>query len=272
MTGPLAQLVTLTTFGNDYLRNNKLDPNFRNNLSFKFCNTIDFRVFEKVIFSKQQKEKIIATSPNDWFKDLKRNDCKMLRLYFQGSVDQSMAKDYKLAGFVGGGGTWFIEAVQKKTSNAWVNRWEVTQKDDPDQNIWTVNYAQTLTDLPIANVQIPQDECQIKLEAALGAIEAFATAQKLDNWSNQFAAARKVLSSANPEEFYYYKSLIPTANYSLTARQILYAAGTAWVFGAMGSWNDLWFEETADNDQYELLTEELYERVNEAILSAVNSY
>lgn len=272
MTGTLSQIITLTSFGNDFIFSNKLNTNFSTNLSFKFCNKVDFRLFEKPFFFMKQKEKVIADIPNDWFKYLKKSGCKKLRLYFRSSADQSFAKDYKLAGLVGGGGTWFIESVYDNYSNAWANRWEVTKKDDPNDNIWTVNYAQTLSNLPTMDLQISLQKCKEELEKTLTEIEDFANGQNLDYWSNQFAQARKALISNTPESFYYNSDLIVNTNYSLTAKQILYAAGTAWVFGAMGSWNDLGFNTSEDNEKYETLTETLYSKVNEAIISATNSY
>ena len=272
MTGTLSQIITLTSFGNDFLFTDKLNHRFSDNLSFKFCNKVDFRVFERPFFFRKRKEKVIADLPNEWFKFLKNDGCRKLRLYFRSSADQSFAKDYKLAGLVGGGGTWFIEAVYENYSNAWANRWGVTQKDDPKDNIWTVNYAQTFSNLPTMDLQISLQQCKKGLEETLIAIEAFAIQQKLDYWSGQFTQALQTLKSNTPENFYYNTELIANNNYSLTARQILYAAGTAWVFGAMGSWNDLGFDTQEDNEKYETLTETLYTKVNKAIISAANSY
>ncbi len=272
MTGTLSQIITLTSFGNDFLFDGRLNENFSDNLSFKFCNKVDFRTFERPFFFMKRKEKVISEFPNDWFKFLKKSRCKKLRLYFRSSADQSFAKDYKLAGLVGGGGTWFIEAVYDNYSNAWANRWEVTKKDDPNNNIWTVNYLQILSNLPTIDLQISLQKCKEELEKTLMEIEAFAIGQKLDYWSKQFAQARQALISNTPESFYYNSDLIVNKNYSLMARQILYAAGTAWVFGAMGSWNDLGFNTKEDNEKYETLTETLYVKVNEAIISAINSY
>lgn len=272
MTGSLAQIVTLTTFGNNFLYNGKTEENFIENLSFKFCNKIDFRIFEEPLFSKEQKETIVASDPNEWFQYLKKSGCKKLRLFFKNSADQSFAKDYKAAGLVGGGGTWFIEAIYDHYSNVWENRWEVTQEDDPNQNIWAVNYGQTYSKLPTLDLQIPLQKCKEELEEALSQIEVFAFGQNLEYWGKEFTEARKALEDGNPENLYYNTQLIPYDNFSLAAKQIICAAGIAWVFGAMGSWNDLGFNAKEDNEKYESLTETLYARVNEAIISATNSF
>ena len=272
MTGPLAQIVTLSAFGNDYLNNKRLPEYFyKNNFSFQFCNKVDFRIFKKPFFFIKKKEVVIADNPNDWFDYLKNDGCRKLSLYFQNSKDQSLAKDYKLAGLVGGGGTWLIEAVYDNYSNVWANRWEVTQKDDPQNNIWTVNYGMTIKQCSTMNVQIDQQRCKHELNETLTEIETFAFLQNLEHWGNQFKSAREALYCNAPEKSYYNKELVPIDRFSLISKQILFAAGTAWVFGAMGSWNDLGFETKGDNDRYESLTETLYKRVNQAIISAVNS-
>ena len=54
------------------------------------------------------------------------------------------------------------------------------------------------------------------------------------------------------------------------ATQLLGAAQAAWIFGAMGSWNDLGFEGD-DQVLYERLSEDLYQLLNAAIVAAANA-
>jgi predicted butyrate kinase (DUF1464 family) len=58
----------------------------------------------------------------------------------------------------------------------------------------------------------------------------------------------------------------------LTAKQLLFSAGNAWVFGGMGSWNDLGFDNKEDNETYDRLSEQLYSNINEAIIASTNTY
>ena len=273
MTGTLAQLITLTSYGNDYLMNGKLPTGFYpNNTTFKFCNKVDFRKFKKSFFSSNSKETVVAEDPSLWFNYLKNDGCKKLRLYFQSSADQKLAKDHKLAGMVGGGGTWVIEAIYEKYSNGWVNRWEVTKPNDPESNIWTVNYILAVKKFPILDLQYDQKIIKEKLKQTLFEIENFARAHDLNDWSKIFENARAVLNTQNPNDQYYHKDLIPVDNYSTISKQILFSAGSAWVFGGMGSWNDLGFENAKDGELYDNLSEQLYSNINEAIISAINSY
>ena len=274
MTGILSQIITLTAFGNDFLKNGKIPNDFNStNTSFQFCNKIDFREIKKTFLFSETKENIIAGSPTQWFRYLKLEGCRFLRLFFENSKDQSFAKDHKLAGLVGGGGVWLIEAVYRKYSKYWSNRWEVTNQSAPDNKIWSVNYGMPVRKQYSNNIQIDNLLIKHRLRQTLEDIAGFAFRQDLQDWHEQFDKAIAVLDSSLPEEHdSYFKDLIPANNYTLTAKQIIFSAASAWVFGGMGSWNDLGFENKEDNDKYDLLSEQLYEVINEAIIAGVNTY
>ncbi|RYE53467.1 MAG: hypothetical protein EOP48_14340 [Sphingobacteriales bacterium] len=273
MTGPLAQIISLTTYGNDFIKNGRVPIDFNTvNTTFQFCNKVDFREFKKPFFFSKLKEKVVAQSPTEWFDYLKLDDCKHLRLYFESSKDQSFAKDHKLAGVVGGGGRWLIEANYDGYSNYWANRWKVTNQDAADNKIWGVNYAMTVVKQHISNLQIDNNVIKDKLRHTLTEIAEFAFKQNLQDWGEQFDQARLILDSSSPEDNYYHKDLIPPHNYSLIAKQILFSAGTSWVFGGMGSWNDLGFDRKEDNENYERLSEQLYSTIHEAVISATNTF
>jgi len=273
MTGTLAQIIALTTYGNDYLKNGKIQTDFDSvNTTFQYCNKVDFREFKKQFFFSKQKESIVASNPTEWFQYLKNDGCKHLRLYFEYSKDQSFAKDHKLAGLVGGGGSWLIEAVYDSYSNYWANRWEVTNQNASDRKIWTVNYGMTIKKQHISNLQIDNQKIKEKLLQTLTEIAGFAFKQNLKHWGEQFDKAKITLESLTPENDYYHKDLIPLSNYSLTARQLVFSAGSAWVFGGMGSWNDLAFQVNNENETYDRLSEQLYSNINEAIIAGTNTY
>ena len=273
MTGTLAQLIALTAFGNNYLKNGVNPADFRlTNSTFKFFNKVDFITFKKAFFSKNFKESIVANDPKAWFDYLKSKGCKSLRLYFESSADQSSAPDHKLAGFVSGGGSWLIEAIYDNYSNYWANRWEVTDQEADDNRIWTVSYGLTATRQAINNLQFDNEAIKEELRQTLTAIANFAYKTDLEHWGDIFDKAKGILDSATPEESYYQQDLIPLDNYSLNAKQIIFAASSAWVFGGMGSWNDLGFESAEDNEAYDRLSGQLYSIINKAILAGVNSY
>jgi len=271
MTGPLAQIIALEAYGNIYLSTGAISPNFSSeNTTFQFCNKVDFREITNKSFFKSSKEKIVAENPTEWFNYLKTDGCKGLRLYFESSKEPKIAKDHKLAGLIGGGVTWLIEALYNNYSNYWANCWEVTNQNDVNRKIWTVNYKLGLKTLRTRNLQINQQQIKDKLRQTLTEIAEFAYKHNLQSWGGQFDLAKRVLDSSTPEENYYHKDLLPTDSYSLTARQIIFSAGSAWVFGGMGSWNDLGFESKEDNEIYDRLSERLYSNINEAIIAGIN--
>ena len=273
MTGILAQIIALTAYGNDYLKNGIVPLDFDNaNSTFQFCNKVDFRELEKTFFFSKPKERVIADNPTNWYEILKNDDCKYLRLYFENSKDLSIGKDHKLAGLVGGGGKWLIEAVYDTYSNYWSNRWEVTNRNASDNKIWSVNYGVTAKKKIISNLQLDNEMIKNQLRKTLLEIADFAFKQNLQGWGEQFDKANATLDSLSPEDNYYHKDLIPLDNYQLVTKQILFAAGTAWVFGAMGSWNDLGFNTDEDNNTYDRLSEQLYSNINQAIIAATNTF
>jgi len=273
MVGTLAQIIALTAYGNDFLINGNIPHDFdSSNTTLQFCNRVDFREFRKMFLSSKPKERVVSSSPIEWFEYLRVGGCKHLRLYCKSSNDESFAEDRKLAGFVGGGGVWRIEAIYDDYSNYWASRWEVTDQNAADRKVWTVNYFMLSERQPTRNLQIDNQLVKSKLAHTLSEITDFALRLNLHNWAEQFEKSSAVLDSVSPEDSYYHKDLIPLDNYSLTAKQILFSAGSAWVFGGMGSWNDLRFENKKDSDTYERLSEQLYSMINEAIIAGTNAY
>ncbi len=164
MTGELAQIIALASHGNEYLTTGELPNDFYpSNSTFKFCKKVDFIELKKSFFSSKRKDKMIADTPTFWFETLRKSGCRKLRLYFQPSADQSIAKDHRLAGLVGGGGTWLIEAVYPDYSDYWTSQWEVKDENDPDDEIWHVIYLLISKHNKPINLNIDLDTTRQKL-------------------------------------------------------------------------------------------------------------
>jgi len=176
-----------------------------------------------------------------------------------------------LVGLVGGGGRWLIESLQAKLSDLWEARWLVGNRDDPDRKIWDVAYGRVgkdRTHLPFQTKRLAM--IQLDLEIVLGKIEAFAIHKNLENFANAFRQARNILTLESPLAKTYHSDLAPTSDIPLEAKQLLGAAQVAWVFGGMGSWNDLGFD-GQDQDEYNQLSDDLFSLLQLAVCSAVNS-
>ncbi len=270
MTGPVDQSISLISFGNDFLQSGELFKFYPENLAFQFCNNVLFSEEQLQNQTGNPNKKLYAANPVEWLQQLKKNNCKKLRLYYAPSEKQTLAKDFQSAAFVGGGGTWMIETIFENTSDFWSNNWKVTNKNDPDRKIWTVYYIRSEMQTTIINLQFDPVEIKGKLHAALHDIKTFALSQKLDFWADWFERAIRTLDAQNPEALFHRRDMLVQKNHPLIARQLLYGAGNAFVFGGMGSWNDIGFKEEGIRKEYDRLSSNLYDRMNQAIICGIN--
>ncbi len=152
MTGTLAQIIAITSFGNDYLKSGKLIDFYPQNSTFQHCDFVDFREM------RNKKEVVIAKNPIEWFKYLESKKCLKLRLFYQSSNKD----DYKFAGFVGGGGNWFIETIFSQHSDLWVSHWDYNKK--LDKKPWQVTYEKVYEKQSIINQELDIDQTREKLK------------------------------------------------------------------------------------------------------------
>jgi len=271
MTGNIAQLIALVSHGNKYLRTGELVLDFYpGNSTFQFCNHVDFRVSSRKRLFLKGSVSVLAYNPEDWFNALNQQGCKLMRFCYRHSKEKSFAPDYMLAGLNGGGGSWLIEAAYETDSVYWTNFWDVSDSVRNDNKIWTITYATDGTKHKSGARQLQLDECGEKLDHALKQISLFAHSKDLDGWRQQFEKAREALCSMNPEAEFYHDDLLAADFHSLESRRVIFAAGKAWVFGGMGSWNDLGFENAEENEVYQKLSAELFEAINAALETALS--
>jgi len=268
MTGELAQIINLITHYNSKIIDSDL---YNKNSTYQYCNLLTFVSFKKKFFGGFKEIKIADTTI-EWFNYLKNNNCKKLALVFQD--DNSMNSDHKLAGMVGGGGNWFIEAKYSGYSDFWQPRWEVKpDKKDDDNRIWNITYGLTIPKTkpfnhPIYNIQ----EQREKLVSTLTRIADFAVSnENTSGWEKTFNGAKDSLTDDFPT-LEYHKDLTPKNSLSKENLQLLISASKSFVFGGMGSWNDIgWFNDENLSKKYDELSAELYKVMNESIIAAVNN-
>jgi hypothetical protein len=90
----------------------------------------------------------------------------------------------------------------------------------------------------------------------------------MDWFAKAFDAGRAALDGTPTEMAGY--DLAPDSILPPDARHLLAAVQASWVFGGMGSWNDVGFE-GADHDIYQRSSQELYRALNEAVIVAANA-
>jgi len=266
MTGTVAQQLSLISYGNQFLQQDTVPTGYYPaNPAFTFCNAVDF------LHVQGRSTVPAAPNPEAWFELLRQRGCRHLWLcYQQPSPNELNTPAHMLAGFVGGGGSWLLEADYGTAADYWAERWQVTQEHDPDRRIWHVSYGRVSYQQPPTRQQPAVALATTELRQALVGIADFAASQQLSNWVEVFQKAVRILDGheATPS---FYDKLLATGRHSPTAVQLIFAASQAWVFGGMGSWNDLGFAEDADNQRYAALSAALYDKVVQALVSGINS-
>jgi hypothetical protein len=269
MQTPIAQVIALTLFGNGALQGQQVDQNyFPSNSTFAFCEYVKF--VDASHDTDQSKETSYADNPLEWINRLISSNVQTLRLIYTSS-EQDELSDRMTAGFVGGGGRWLIEAITPKGSDYWEASWEVGDENHPNDLIWQVTYGRIAKSEQSVQIDSRKlSEVKSDLTATLNEIINFADKHKLNEFSKSFRHGLKVLESNNPLEEVFHKDIAPDGLLNTEASQLLAASQAAWVFGGMGSWNDLGFE-GSEQEYYVELSESLYQLLNEAYFVAVNT-
>jgi hypothetical protein len=268
MDGPTAQIAALAIAGNYWLKGGDLGRFWPDSPVFNFCKYVHF-----ITLSGDDEKRIEHPYTDDyssWLARQKGEGVLAFRLIHM-AVNKPLISDRMSAGLVGGGGRRLIEAIHAKTMDGWEAGWRVGNQKDPDRKIWEVNYARIGQGLERRDI-IPYNLTSMvhALEKTLGRILAFARAQKQDTWIPYFEEGLAALASKTPlTQSFNFKgceAMLP----DLRAQKILAASDAAWVFGAMGSWNDLGFDGEAQKE-YEETSDKLFQEMIDSITTAVNS-
>jgi hypothetical protein len=108
-----------------------------------------------------------------------------------------------------------------------------------------------------------------ELHESLYDIHAFASRNNCGGFTECFARALSALDGDFAASGYH-KDLAPAGVLSSQALQILHACQHGWVFGGMGSWNDMGFDGD-EGKAYDRVSERLFKAINAAIAAAANS-
>lgn len=268
MQTSIAQLASLTIYGNAFLIGRSADADFYPaNSTFRHCEYVNFADLAQ----DGKSWEVFASDPLAWFEALRKQGVLTFRMQY-GPSGRRQPADRRLVGFVGGGGRWLIEAQMSAMSDYWDARWQLGDRARPDQKIWRVTYARFARNQSPIQPQGLEDLEQAwqELDQHLVAMEEFASAQSLNNFSNLFQRARSRLHSDPPYADQYHSDLTRPEFLPVAACKLLAACQDAWVFGGMGSWNDQRFD-AAMQPRYEELSEKLYQLLNRAIVVAANS-
>jgi hypothetical protein len=268
MNGPIAQLVALTCHGNAALRHlGEGPPFFPNNSTCKFCDRVAFvELHPRLLRAPAQQS--VASTPDEWFEHLARTGARGLRLLHQ-PRQRSWISDRMTAGLIGGGAVWTIAVRDDRSARYWEADWEVWNREAPDQRIWRAVYRSTAPrpGIPAAGPELQHARQQFV--DALQRIHAFAEAHDTAPFTDCFRHALESLAEPYPA-YGYHTDLCPIGVMPADCRAVLDAAQSAWVFGGMGSWNDLGFDGAAAVE-YDEVSSRLYGAIQDAICAAASA-
>lgn len=259
MKTEIAQMVSLTSFGNYYLTNHEFDLDM-NHSTTEFCIKIEFIEFN------EGTETPIAKNPMEWFEYLKTKGIKRLNLHF--ATEKGDRLD---ASFAGGGGRWIIEASKGELSDVWDVRWKTSTSKDKNR-IWVVSYGITAQDVEIPHIIYPPiDFWHKKLTDELSILKDLTKNQSLDDFMKFFVEGLDLLESPEPmKKTSYHHDLVPPEIFPLKCKQIFAAVQKGWIVASI-NWIETYIEDDKQNGKKIKISDDLYDTMCRAIMVATNS-
>jgi hypothetical protein len=256
VNGELAQAIALIAHGNKALRTGESVDLEASNSTFKFVREVHFG------YSTGGKANVIASRTGDWFSWLASHQVRRLRLDPSGSRGPLPAH---IASSFAGGGEWLIRAESESTSQDWIAGWAFGEQGSPRP--WRVDYLGYESTAARSDERRSLRDASEKLRNALVEAGETAAAMKEPGWDEWFRQALAQFDNDNPVARFHDDAL--PAGYTLEARQLYAAAVGSWVFGGMGSWNDVMLDDADLKRRYDEVSADLYSailRAFEAVL------
>jgi hypothetical protein len=263
MNGELAQVISLVAHGNSFL--NGEDVDLSTNSTFQYVSSVKFARYKS---NQDTKGVEVANSVSNWFTLLRSTKVTRLWNIAFGWQRQDIPEHAAVA--FSGGVPIAIQADLPNGFELWYPQWKTGGQD---KNPWLVEYRSLMFSnshaLPVQKMNVVKNQ----LKQAVSQAEKFAKRSDVNasNWATWFSKSLEILDSSTPIAPFH-PDMLPDSGFSLEARQILASAVQSYVFGGMGSWNDMGFEKPETHKEYEKITKELYDAVKLAIVMASNSF
>jgi hypothetical protein len=270
MNGCTSQLVALACHLKGALRSGPGSPFFPNNRSCSRCESVRFlRQRPRSLTLGIRTWSVVGRTPDEWFAWAIKNRFEEVILRHE-STDNPHFPDRMSTAFVGGGGIWSLQLRRGDRTEAWFASWLAASKQPMGQGVWRVVYRgvrRARFNSPVEDLSLLAAE----LSAILSVIEGFASLHDPPAFAKCFRQAQGRLASENPLDTDFLRDLAPAGLLSLTSQRLLAAAYAAWVFGGMGSWNDLGSFEGSAQVEYDTLSQRLFDTLNRVICAATNA-
>jgi hypothetical protein len=268
MQGFTENALMLVAAGNAFMAGRDMSGFWPDAPTFKFMKLCEFRL-PPASGNDADEYPLVASDPMEFFQLQKANfGGYRLRhtIRKRGPNQQTDTPDRMLAGFVGGGPRFLIEAVGQFNSELWEGFHRLGDRNDPERRIWLCTHIMQGM-VPVKDAQpVGLSEALSDLRVALPEIEAYAREQKYDNFADCFARAREALDGKPDTDAEWVEGLVRYTGFDERRLGVLQAINHAWVFGGMGSWND-----TGGGERYDEVSERLYNALNDCIAGLANS-
>jgi len=277
MNGELAFAIALAAYGNAYIASaqESTPPElFGTNSTLRHVSSVAFLASDAPLQSAadairrteqgRYEDLRAPRGTSAWFLGLRRGSASRIQV---GRLPTQLDLPEVDAASFSGGIPWTIRVDSPNTFRLWVPRW----KHEGGEKPWKISVTGFTVPYIPPQAEVGLIEAAESLRTVLERALEFSTRAKLDWFPDDFSKALALLRSQTPE-IPYHPDIFPPGGYSLLARQVVASAATAYVFGGMGSFNDLGFNSFGLNTEYKSLLPILYAAVIDALLAAANSF
>jgi hypothetical protein len=263
VNGELANVIALALHGSAWLAEPSVTaPNLdQQNSTFRYVSRAQFESPQS-----RWRHTDLVSSSQSWLASLARDRVTRLWLVIPEAI-RGPLEPHVAAGF-SNGGRWGLLATGKRSS-VWIPRWEIVDGNASDNRIWSVRFIGSEVKAPTAPSRPQTGPALTSLITALVDIREFARDRSLTLWAGRFDDAIDRAEAESPA-IPYHPDMAPQSRMTPEAIRLLAASSQSWVFGGMGSWNDLWLDDPSATEQLERVTRNLYRFMLQAFVAATN--
>lgn len=270
LQGFIDNAMTLVVVGNSFLRGTDISAFWPNAPTFRFMKYCEFRQPAASGEGEGEFQRVTA-DPNSWLTEIKRAGRRGLRLHHAPRPRQPTQSldtpDRMLVGFLGGGPRWLIGVIGDSQRELWEGSQSLLDRNDPDRRIWGATYMRVGKVDPGSLQPVLLADALSELRRVLPEIEAYANQTGQKNFGQCFADAQAALDhggamlASPPEQDGRWTGI------GLEHEALRRAIDHAWVFGGIGSWNDI----GGSGERYDALSQRLFEAPNNAVCGLANA-
>jgi hypothetical protein len=259
----LAQTIALIAHGNEYLSSSRreLHELFPSHSTFQYVSDVSFQR-GKALDPRPGRSETLARNTRGWFSRLGIDRIRSLKLDLLNL--QHLPPPYATSLFTAGS-AWVIQTDQGK---CWQGNWSFMNPGSRQAKIWKVDYWEH-DNIPVIK-DFPDIETAYRdLESSLVEARNFSEKRKF-GWEKWFGKAVELLHNPSPV-LPFYADLLPSTFENTKIQQLLAGALQAWVFGGLGSWNDVYITDSSLEKEYQQISKSLYASVIQAVGAVTNS-